>query len=234
MIRVFAVFAKEDKREKEECVICTPSYKRPTGSVPKARQKKDDKSVADDFPFPDARAAKRNIDIIAKPSGEGNVPTTPELGYVTREIRVVEVAHQFDAKEFGGTDGYVRIAGEVSVNLERKENSGQQKCGTGLGVVCCPNLIYIRRAVIGNYYLLEQAPKDLAHSIHGLIVRELAVGLELRKKVGGALNRACDELRKKGNIGEESHDVTCRFEFFAIDIYRVTERLERIERDTHR
>lgn len=67
-----------------------------------------------------------------------------------------------------------------------------------------------------------------------MVVRELAVGLKLRKKVGGALNRACDELRKKGDIGEESHDVTCRFEFLAIDINRVAEGLEGIEGDAYR
>ena len=83
------------------------------------------------------------------------MPSSPELRYVAREVRVVEVEHQFDAKEFGGSNRYVRIAGEVSVNLERKENSGQQKCGTGLGVVCCPNLIYICRAVVSDYYLFE-------------------------------------------------------------------------------
>lgn len=126
LVGVFAVGAEEDEGQEEESVICAPGYKSPIGSMPKAGKKEDDKSVADDFPFPDARAAKRNIDIIAEPRCERNMPTTPELGYVTREIGIVEVAHEFDAEEFSGSDSYVRISGEIAVDLKGEEDRGKK------------------------------------------------------------------------------------------------------------
>ena len=118
--------------------------------------------------------AERDIDVVTEPSSKGYMPATPELCYVTREIRIVEVAHQFDTKQLSCSDGYVTIAGEVSVNLEGKENGCQQECRAGLGVVCCPDLIYVCGAVIGNYYFLEQAPEYLTHSVRRLVVRERA------------------------------------------------------------
>ena len=108
-------------------MVCTPSYESPISSMPKARQKKDDKSVADDFPFPDARASEGDIDIIAEPSSEGDVPTTPKLRYVAREIGIVEVTHEFDAKKFGGSDSYVRITGEIAVDLKGKEDRSKEQ-----------------------------------------------------------------------------------------------------------
>ena len=54
------------------------------------------------------------------------MPTTPKLRYVTREIWIVEVAHEFDAEEFSRSDGYVRIAGEIAVDLEGEEDCGKE------------------------------------------------------------------------------------------------------------
>ena len=170
LVRIFAVFAKEDEREEKEGVVCAPSYESPVGAMPESGEKEDDKGVADDNKFlvavgvldmgRDFRtgATKRDIDIIAKTCCEGDMPSPPKLCYIAREVRIVEVAHQFDAKEFGRSYCYVTITGEIAVDLEGKENGCQQECRAGLGVVGRPNLINIRGAVVGNYYFLEQAP----------------------------------------------------------------------------
>lgn len=83
------------------------------------------------------------------------MPSAPELGYVTREIGIVEVAHEFDAEEFSGSDSNVRITGEIAVDLESKKNRSKKQRRAGLGVISSPNLIYVRRAVIGYYNLFE-------------------------------------------------------------------------------
>lgn len=48
LVGVFAVFAKEDEREEEKCMVCTPSNKRPVGTMPETGEKENDKRVADD------------------------------------------------------------------------------------------------------------------------------------------------------------------------------------------
>ena len=162
------------------------------------------------------------------------MPSSPKLRYVAREIGVVEIAHQFDSKEFSSTDGYVRIAGEVSVNLERKENSGQQKCGTGLRVVCCPHLIHVRSAVVGYNNLLEQAPEDLAHSVRRLVIRECAFVEELWQEVCRTFNRSCNQLREERYKRKESNYIFGRFYLLTIDIYRIGKCLEGVERNADR
>ena len=162
------------------------------------------------------------------------MPATPELRYVTREIGIVEIAHESDAEQFGGTDSDVRIAGEVSVDLEGKEDSGEEQGRAGLGIVRCPYLIHIGGAVVGNDDLFEQSPQDLSHTVHCLVVIELAVGLELRQEVGGTFDRSGNELREEGYVGEESDDVACGGYLLAINIDGVTECLESIERYTYR
>ena len=53
------------------------------------------------------------------------MPPAPELGYIATEIRVIEVAQQFDTEKFGCSDGDVRIAGEIAVDLECEEKGSQ-------------------------------------------------------------------------------------------------------------
>ena len=204
LVGVFAVFAEEDEREEEEGMICAPGNKRPVRAMPETGEEEDGKSVADDDKFLvtvwildigryfRTRAAERYIDVIAEPSGQRYMPASPKLRYVTGEIRIVEVTHQFDSKEFSRADGNIRIAGEIAVDLERKENGCKQQSRAGLGVVCCPDLVHVRRAVVGYHYFLEQAPEDLAHSIGRLVVREFAVLQKLRQEVGRTLNRSGD------------------------------------------
>ena len=71
----------------------------------------------------------------------------------------------------------------------------------------------------------------MAHSVCGLVVRETAVGEELRQEVGGTFDRSGNQLRKERDKGKEGDDVSGRFYFFAIDVYRVTEGLEGLERN---
>ena len=229
LVGVFAVHAEEDEWQEEDCVVRAPSDKRPISAMPKAGEQENDESVADYFPFDNTTTTERNIDIISEPCCKGDVPFPPKLRYVTREIGIVEVTHQFDTKEFGSTDGNVRIAGEVTVDLECKEYGSKKQSTTCLSVVGCPNLIHISRAVVSDYYLFEQAPQDLAHSVHSLVVIELAVGLELRQEVGCAFYRACNKLREECYVRKEGNDVARGFYLLTIHINGITERLECIE-----
>ena len=119
LVGVFAVFAEEDEREEEEGVVCAPGNKCPVRTMPETGEEEDGKRVADDNKFLvtvgildigrdfRTRATERYIDVVAEPSGQRYMPTTPKLRYVTGEIGGVEVAHQFDSKEFGCADGNI-------------------------------------------------------------------------------------------------------------------------------
>ena len=246
LVGVFSVLTKKDEREEKQSVVGTPSNKCPVRTMPETGQKENDKGVADDDEFLvtvgilnmgrnlRTGAAKRNIYIIAEPSGKRYMPASPELRYVTGEIGVVEVTHQFDTKEFSRSDCDVRIAGEIAVNLKSKEDGCKEQSGTVLGVVCCPYLIHICSTVIGNHNLFEQAPEDLAHSVHSLVIGEAPVRLELRQEVGSAFNGAGHQLREERNKSKESDDVLGGFYLLAINVYGIAEGLESIEGNADR
>lgn len=202
--------------------------------MPQTTHQKNDKGIADDFGFGGAATSQGNVDIVTKPGGERNMPATPELGYVTAEIRHVEVAHQLNAKQFGATYGYIGIAGKITIYLESEENGSQQQSAATLVLIGVEHLIDIDSTIVGYDYLLEETPQHLAATVNGLRIIESPRTLELRQEVGGTLNRARYQLRKKADIGQKGHSITSGRQLLAIDIYAIGQGLKGIERDAHR
>ena len=103
-----------------------------------------------------------------------------------------------------------------------------------MSVVGRPDLIHIRSAVVGYHDFLEQTPENLTHPVRRLVVRERAFLQELRQEVCCALNRSGYQLWKERNERKEGNNIFGRFYLPAIDIYRVTEGLEGVERNADR
>lgn len=102
-VGVFAVSPEEYERQEKGGMVGSPSDEGPVGTVPQAAQKEDGERVADNEATAHPTAAKRYVDVIAKPSVQRNMPTPPELGYIARKIGQVEVFHQPDAEQFRRT-----------------------------------------------------------------------------------------------------------------------------------
>lgn len=66
-----------------------------------------------------AVASKRDVEVVLKPFGEGDVPPLPELSGVTGLVRRVEVLRQIEAHQHSDTCGDVGVAGEVGIDLKR-------------------------------------------------------------------------------------------------------------------
>ena len=60
-------------------MIGAPSDESPVGSMPQAADKKNDERITDDLRLRAPAAAKRNINVVPEPGGEGNMPSPPEL-----------------------------------------------------------------------------------------------------------------------------------------------------------
>ena len=74
-------------------------------------------------------ASEREIDIVAKPSRERDMPSAPEVCYGLSKIRSVKVGWQFNAKESSATDSHQRVTSKVGINLNGVEHTGQEQCG---------------------------------------------------------------------------------------------------------
>ena len=147
------------------------------------------------------------------------MPPAPKLSNVPAEIRHVEVPHQLYAKQFGRAYGDVGIAREIAVNLEGEKDGSKKQGASTLVCVSLEHFIHIHRAVVGHHYLLEQAPKDLTHTVNGSVVIEFSFLQELRQEVSRPIYGAGHQLREKRDEGEESNNVLGRLYLASIDIY---------------
>ena len=202
-------------------MIRAPSNECPIRAVPETAQKENDESVPHHLCLRNSAAAQRNIHIIAKPCCQGNVPTAPKLSNVAAEIRHVEVAHQLYSKQLGRAYGNVGIAREVAVDLEGEKDGSKKQGASALVCVGRENLVHIHRAVVGYHYLLEQAPKDLTHTVNGGIVIEFPFLQKLWQEVRCPLNGAGHQLREKRDEGEKGDDVLGRFNLAPVNVYRI-------------
>ena len=63
-------------------------------------------------------AAQRDIDIVANPSGQADVPSVPEVADVDGAKRRGKVFRQLEAEQHGQADDQIRVAGKVEKELE--------------------------------------------------------------------------------------------------------------------
>jgi len=80
------------------------------GAVPQSAQQHRDEQVAVGAQFAFAVAAQRNVEVVAQPCGERDMPPPPEFGDGGRLVGGVEVLGEPESQQQGDADGHVRIA----------------------------------------------------------------------------------------------------------------------------
>ena len=95
--------------------------------MPEPADYKDDQSVPYLLQIPAAAPAQRDVHVIPEPGGKRNMPASPELGDVSREIREGEVLFEIKPEEPRGSYRYVGIAGKISVDLKSEEERAYQQ-----------------------------------------------------------------------------------------------------------
>ena len=66
-----------------------------------------------------AIAAHRDVEVVADPARQGQVPAPPEVLDAARQIGVVEVFREMEAEHLADADGHRAVAGEVEEQLQR-------------------------------------------------------------------------------------------------------------------
>ena len=231
---VFAVFASKDEREEKQGVKSSPGYESPVGTMPHAAEQKDDESVDHDAAFGHAAASKGNIDVVAEPSGERYVPTTPEFGDIAAEIWYIEIAAQTDAEQFGAADGDIAIAREVAINLNREQDGSQEKGGAVVPIGVFENGVDIEATAVGDHHLFEKAPQHLTQTIDSQRVAEAAGLFELREEACGALDGTGNQLGEETDIGKKGNAIAGGLKRTPVDVDAIAQCLEGVERDAYR
>lgn len=99
----------------------TPCDKCPIGTMPQSAEQKDYHDVEHPTADTHTTAAKGDIEIVAEPCGERDMPSVPKLTDAGAEIGCAEVIHKVVAHRLGTAESYGAIAEEVAIYLERVE-----------------------------------------------------------------------------------------------------------------
>src|ERR1035438_6643943 len=62
-------------------------------------------------------AAQGNVEVVAQPTGERDVPAPPEVRHAGRQVRTPEVDREVKSEQLGHADGHVRVAGKIEIDL---------------------------------------------------------------------------------------------------------------------
>src|SRR5580704_17205253 len=103
-------------QHQENSVAKSPYHKGPARAVPQAAEQEHRDEVEVVARGRNAVAAERNIDVVAEPGGERDVPAPPEIADGLGSVGKLEIFDKLEAEHFSHADGHVRIAGEIEIN----------------------------------------------------------------------------------------------------------------------
>src|SRR5579871_5921585 len=97
-------------KAKKRSVVQAPGKEKPACTVPQTAQGEDQQQISRGDQRAAAIAAKRYVNVIAKPSRQRDVPAAPEVRHARGDIGVVEILDELEAEESAEADRHVRIA----------------------------------------------------------------------------------------------------------------------------
>ena len=71
-------------------------------------------------------SAQRNVQVIAEPGAQADMPTAPEFLETIREERLAEIDHKMEAQQLCAAARDVAVTAEVPVNLPSKRVGSKQ------------------------------------------------------------------------------------------------------------
>ena len=160
------------------------------------------------------------------------MPAFPEFRDAPGTVRPVEVLREMEADHEPKANRHVGVRREVEVNLEHVRESAPPRIEDARRVG--------RKHAVGNDSHLVREENLFGKTEaekHETTYKVFNRMLSCRKFLGDCIvanNRACHQLREKRHVACECRKVLDRRSRPAIDVYRVTHGLERIERNAHR
>ena len=207
-----------------DAVRRTPEHEGPGRAVPESAQEKGEEKVRQHSGEAFAVAAQRNVQIVAQPTGQGDVPATPEVLNVGGLVGRVEVLRQVNVEEERAADGHVAVSGKVEVQLQGVGDAAQQGLGEGQGFGHVEAVVDDGREVVGNERLLGETDAQHDQTVIDVFPVDAMVlgGKELGHHLPVMHDRPGDQLRKKADetaVADEAFPGAVKF--FQIDVGQV-------------
>jgi hypothetical protein len=158
----------------------------------------------------------------------------PELGNRRGEIWAPEVLHQVEAKNLGRADGHVRIPRKVAVQLEGKEVRGNPKVRWRREGRLAVGRVDNQGQPIGNDHFLDESPQEKLQPLGRPLMTEPNRLPKRLEEPASPLDRASQQLWKKGEVGREVADVSLSIQTSGVHVRQITDARQRIKRKADR
>ena len=157
------------------------------------------------------------------------MPAAPKFCHGFGHIGVIKVFNEVKAKNLTQTDGHIRIAGEIKVDVQHKAN-GVHPVEHHRGFGRFPENREHQCNVVCNDDFLAQADQEAAHTQISLF-QCMGTALQLPCHVNVAHNRTGNQLRKQRNVSTKSNRVLLCGHIVAVHINGIAQALEGVEAD---
>ena len=162
------------------------------------------------------------------------MPSAPEFRHAFGKIGLAEVVHQGKAHDPCRALCDQGIGAEIAVDLKAEHKGGKGRSKASVGGVVSIDLIDDNSNPVGNDQLQKQPPYHQKQSFFGPLIVKAMTAAQLRQQVGGAFDRACDQLGKEGNKQGVSEKIGLYGNVLSVYVHGVAEGLEGKKGDPHR
>ena len=135
----------------------TPKNEHQCASMPQTCYNHGEEVVEVGAHLPHPAASQGDVEIVAKPCGERDVPSAPEFGGVQRLVGKVEILPQPETHHGGYAYAHVAIAREVAIYLHAETHRGHHQFETGVEFGRLESPVVELRQIVGNDAFLEHS-----------------------------------------------------------------------------
>ena len=202
--------------------------------MPETTQQHGDHQVAANEPNAATVAAQADVEIVAQPARQRDMPAPPEILQRGGPVWLIEIAREAIAEQRRQPHRHIGIGREIAVDLHGIAIGTQREIKAGLRRRIKKGLVHqTGREFAGHDRLLEQPPADQDQRGRHHAACQPWHRLELRHQVAGAHDRAGDEVGEKAHQQRDVEEAGRR-RLAAGDIDQVAHALEREEADANR
>src|SRR4029077_6607924 len=172
--------------------------KRPVGAVPQPCQNHGDRQISRSLPRPVGAAAEGNVQVVAKPGAQTDMPTPPEILKAVRQERLLKIGHETKTQQLRTPTCHVAVAAEVSVHLPgERVGSDQHNPEVGLAKLTPERSIGQESTIVRDHAFPHQSRNNQHQAIEKLGGLECPSVLNLRKQLVRPLDRTRDQVREE-------------------------------------
>ena len=150
--------------------------------MPKSRQNHRDQEVPECFPFPAGAATQGDVQVVAQPGAQTNVPATPKILQPGSQKRLPEINHEMETHQLSTATRDIAIAAEVTIHLPRKRvGPDQNNPEVWRAKLPAKRSICQQRAVVCNHALTHETGKNQHQTVEKPVGIKGAFLLDLRE-----------------------------------------------------